>query len=219
MTAITLHGILAIEFGKTMNMDIRKPKEVIDAITMNKPSFKRRIIELAQQGIHYSLVIDGEDAKKIEQLEIKRKILQIDIVPIICGRGIEIAIIGALMMAGGAGAFGAVSLIVGGILTTLGGMALSMGLQMALAPKPATKKLESTVAASKQSFLLSSKANLASQGNTVPTGYGRLRVGSANIQFCVKSYPQKLGSTNTITNLKKAANSAVQSSSSSIISI
>jgi predicted phage tail protein len=216
MTAITLHGILAIEFGKTMNMDIRKPKEVIDAITMNKPSFKRRIIELAQQGIHYSLVIDGEDAKKIEQLEIKRKILQIDIVPIICGRGIEIAIIGGLMMAAGAGIG---SGVLATVLITLGGIALSMGLQMALAPKPETKKLESTVGASKQSFLLSSKENLTSQGNTVPTGYGRLRVGSANIQFCVKSYPQKLGSTQTITNLNKAANSAVQSSSSSIISI
>jgi len=217
MTAITLHRILAIEFGKTMNMDIRKPKEVIDAITMNKPSFKRRIIELAQQGIHYSLVIDGEDVKKREQLEIKKKILQIDIVPIICGKGPLLLVIGPILMA--IGTFAEISATTATILTTLGGMALSIGLQMVLAPKPETKKLESTVGASKQSFLLSSKANLASQGNTVPTGYGRLRVGSANIQFCVKSYPQKLGSTQTITNLNKAANSAVQSSSSSIISI
>jgi len=65
-----------------------------------------------------------------------------------------------------------------------------MGIQMMLAPKPKMDRPESVVNSAKQSFLFSSKANIAEQGIPVPVGYGRLRVGSAVIQSTIKSYPQ-----------------------------
>lgn len=189
MTVIRLHGILKKEFGETFNMSIRRAKEVLDAISVNKPLFKHRITELSQQGIHYTLIVDGEALQSAEQFNASTSPCIVDIVPVICGFGaVAIGVVGAAAIAGGI-TVGATTTI-GALLISVGISALGMALQMALAPKPEMKRTESTISGAKQSFMLSSKANLLEQGNPVPVGYGRLRVGSSVIQATVKSYPQ-----------------------------
>lgn len=187
MTTVNIHGILGHEFKSSLQLLISKPKEVFDALSSNFALFRKRINELSLQGIHYSLVVDGENIQKLEQLSLNKTPKVIDLIPAICGSGPFIAVVGLLMA--GSSAF------VGGATATFllqAGMAIaSVGLQMALAPKPQMQRPESTVSGAKQSFMISSKANLMEQGSPVPVGYGRLRVGSYAIQSTIKSYPQR----------------------------
>ena len=198
MTQVTLHGILAKEFKKTFSLSIKRPKEVFDAISCAHSNFRNRIVELANQGIHFALLVDGKKMVTMEELSAVSSNQQIDIVPLVCGAGKAgaiIAIIAIGVLTAGAGfAIGAGMLAgsaaLGTTLVNIGvGVAL-MGLQMALAPKPKMERPSSDVNSAKQSFLFSSKANIAEQGIPVPVGYGRLRVGSAVIQSTIKSYPQ-----------------------------
>jgi predicted phage tail protein len=205
MTVINLHGILAHEFGDSFLMHVKKPKQAIEAIDANKTSFKKRIFDLSQQGIHYVILVDGENVNCHEQLEIKKENTTIDILPMICGSGFVAALTalgGFLVTAGGAGSALAA---VGGlfaatasgasVLSTIIGGALNIIattlIQQALSPSQgAPERTESTISGAKESFLIGSKANLAQQGNPIPVAYGRLRVGSSVIQTTVKSYPQ-----------------------------
>jgi predicted phage tail protein len=197
MTKITLHGILAKEFQKCFNLSIKRPKEIFDAISCSHPQFRHRLAELARQGIHFTLLIDGKKIERTEDLCVENS-KSIDVVPLICGAGDSGAIIALIVigiftagagLALGVGATGWVA-VAAQALTSLGTGMILMGLQMALAPKPEMERPSSDVSASKQSFNFSSKANVAEQGIPVPVGYGRLRVGSAIIQSNLKSYPQ-----------------------------
>ena len=46
MTTITLHGILANEFGDVFNMKIHRAINTIKAIDVNRKDFKKRIFEI-----------------------------------------------------------------------------------------------------------------------------------------------------------------------------
>jgi len=194
MTLVNLHGILAQEFQNSMFFEIKKPKEILEAISSKFNSFRKRMNELSEQGIHYGILVNGEKMEHIEQLDVCNSPEQIDLVPIICGSGaVALAVVGTgLAYAGTTGAILGFSLgTAASFVSSLGMMMISMALQMMLAPKPDNKPTEATISGAKQSFLISSKANLAEQGSPVPVGYGRLRAGSNVIQTTIKSYPQR----------------------------
>jgi len=196
MTQVTLHGILAKEFKKTFSLAIKRPKEVFDAISCTHSNFRHRIVELANQGVHFTLLVDGKKMTTIEELSIVSDNQQIDIVPFVCGAGkvgAIIAVVALGVLTAGAGIALGVSL-----LTNVGVGLVMMGIQMALAPKPKMDRPSADVNSAKQSFLFSSKANTAEQGIPVPVGYGRLRVGSAVIQSTIKSYPQAFEKENSL---------------------
>jgi predicted phage tail protein len=196
MTQVTLHGILAKEFKKTFSLAIKRPKEVFDAISCTHNNFRHRIVELANQGVHFTLLVDGKKMTTIEELSIVSDNQQIDIVPLVCGAGKAGAIIAVIalgVLTGGAGIVLGMS-----FLTNIGVGLVMMGIQMALAPKPKMDRPSADVNSAKQSFLFSSKANTAEQGIPVPVGYGRLRVGSAVIQSTIKSYPQAFEKENSL---------------------
>ena len=196
MTQVTLHGILAKEFKKTFSLAIKRPKEVFDAISCTHNNFRHRIVELANQGVHFTLLVDGKKMTTIEDLSIVSDNQQIDIIPLVCGAGKAGAIIAVIalgILTGGAGIVLSMS-----FLTNIGVGLVMMGIQMALAPKPKMDRPSADVNSAKQSFLFSSKANTAEQGIPVPVGYGRLRVGSAVIQSTIKSYPQAFEKENSL---------------------
>jgi len=206
MTQVTLHGILAKEFRKTFSLAIKRPKEVFDAISCTHSNFRNRVVELANQGVHFTLLVDGKKMTTIEELSIVSDNQQIDIVPLVCGAGKAgaiIAIIALGVLTAGAGfALGLSTSIgfgmTGATLVNIGVGIAMMGIQMALAPKPKMDRPSADVNSAKQSFLFSSKANVAEQGIPVPVGYGRLRVGSAVIQSTIKSYPQAFKKENSL---------------------
>ena len=53
MTTVVLHGILAKEFQKTFSFQMKRPKEVFDAIACNHKNFRHRIVELANQQLKH----------------------------------------------------------------------------------------------------------------------------------------------------------------------
>jgi predicted phage tail protein len=201
MTDIIVHGILAKEFRSHFKFAIRKPQEIFDAISCICPQFRNRLVELANQGIHYSLLIDGKKVESEADLRISKEGQTIDLIPTICGAGsnggiIALLVIGIATFGVGLAATGATTGILGALsgaaatITNVGVALIGMGVQAALAPKPNMQRPSSDVSAAKQSFNFSSKANVAEQGIPVPVGYGRLRIGSVVIQSSIKSYPQ-----------------------------
>jgi predicted phage tail protein len=181
MTTINLHGVLAKEFGSSFEMKIRKATEVFKAIDANKNNFINRVIDLAREGVHYAVIVNGKDVKTCLELEINNSPETIDIVPAICGAGGKGGAIGLAIAGGIALMFGQFSLAVG---------LIGLAIMMALQPKPSTPKPPTYFTSGmKESFIFASKANLTQQGTPVPIGYGRLRIGSNVIQTTIKSFP------------------------------
>lgn len=202
MTDIILHGILAKEFQPSFRMKIYKAANVIKAIDANRTSFNKRILDLAREGLNYTIIVDGRKITELEELNVQKEPKEIHLVPLIVGAG-GVALVTAIVVAGG-GAVGAGGLVGGALFAAnlinavvIG--VVSMGLQMLLAPKPdAGPPISASTKALSESFSFSSASNVASQGTPVPVGYGRLKVGSQLIQMSIKSYPQGQESTNAL---------------------
>ena len=189
MTTIKLHGLLAKEYQDQFVLNIVKPQDVVRAIDCNRKGFLKRFNELKRQGLHYDIIVDRG--------HISKKIKQVDLVPVIVGA--------ATLVTGIAGIFG------GGALATAGAtLAVGAGAAMlskALKPKPeqrpdvggTTATDTSTPArdepvtfqsrAAVASMVFNNVANIASQGDPVPIGYGRLKIGSSVVQATIKSFP------------------------------
>jgi predicted phage tail protein len=204
MTTIILHGILAKEFGETFRMKISRAKEALDAINCNRENFIKRIQDLSMEGLNYAFIVDGKKLTDLDELNINKEPTEVHLVPLIVGSG-GAALIGAIFAVAG-GTIGGVTSTVflaglaGQITAGIASLAISMTLQMLLAPKPeAPPQISSTTKAMQESFSFSNKANLATQGSPVPVGYGRLKVGAQVVQFTIKSFPQSRNSTEAMT--------------------
>jgi len=203
MTTITLHGILAKEFGNVFNMKIYRAANTIKAIDANRRNFQKRIFELAKEGFNYTIIVDGKKITELAELNIQKEPQEVHLVPLIIGAG-GVSLVSAIVVAGG-GVVGAGGLVGGALFAAnlinavvIG--VVSMGLQMLLAPEPdAGPQISATTKALSESFSFSNKLNVASQGSPVPVGYGRLKVGSQLIQMSVKSYPQNQNATTVMT--------------------
>ena len=189
MTTIKLHGLLAKEYQDQFVLNIVKPQDVVRAIDCNRKGFLKRFNELKRQGLHYDIIVDRG--------HISKKIKQVDLVPVIVGSG--------AVVAGIAGIFG------GGALATVGAtLAVGAGVAMlgkALKPKPeqrpdvgGTAATDTSTPAQDEpvtfqsraavaSMVFNNVANIASQGDPVPIGYGRLKIGSSVVQATIKSFP------------------------------
>lgn len=193
MTAVRLHGVLAKEFGTYFTVSISRAKEVLRAIDANRKNFIHRINDLAKQGMNYTLVVDGKRVEDLAEIEMQAEVKTIDLIPLVCGAGAGAIGVGILTLVGAGSVAGTVfaPTLLAVFVGTLALTAVSIGLQLALAPKPdAGPPISATTKALQDSFTFSNKANVASQGSPVPVGYGRLKVGSQVIQFCIKSFPQ-----------------------------
>jgi predicted phage tail protein len=186
MTTVNLHGLLAKEYEKKFVLKLAKAGDVIRAIDCNRKGFLRRVNELKRDGLHYEIVVNGGNTA--------REIERIDLVPMIVGS----AGVGASGMSGG--------MNWGGLFTNLAiGVGTAM-LSKALKPKPeqrpdvgGTVTTDTTPTnddpvtfqsrAAVASMLFNNVSNLASQGEPVPIGYGRLKLGSSVIQATIKSFP------------------------------
>ena len=104
---------------------------------------------------------------------------------------------GAASGAGGMTSAGATATTAAKGAGVFGHIAKSVGLAAVasmLAPKPdlglpAQQEVSAMANAYTQSYIFSSKDNLAQQGSFLPIGYGRLKVGSAIVQTSIKSFP------------------------------
>ncbi len=208
MTEVFIHGYLGQKYGKKFKFSLSKAKDVFRALDCQFEGFSNEIVKLSSQGMQYSIVVDGDELSSSSDLDAKRKIKTIHIVPTVFGAGVVAIVVG--VVAGVAGA--AIGGVIGSILISVALSAISYGIQSLMTKPPSYNAVSqggpaastaSTNATSK-SFLFSNRENVASQGNPVPLGYGRLRVGAAIIQENIKSYP------NSISTFDEFASQAVQ---------
>ena len=87
MTNITLHGILAREFGNTFRMKIHKACNVVKAISVNRKGFNKRILDLSREGFNYTIIVDGSKITELQELSLQREPQEIHLVPCIIGSG------------------------------------------------------------------------------------------------------------------------------------
>lgn len=212
MTNITLHGILAVEFGRHFSMQIDRAKNVLLAIDCNRSNFIKRVNELAQEGLNYTIIVDNQRIMDILELEVDKEPKEIHLVPLIAGAGVGAAILTAILTSSMVGmtSAAAAAFLATGMGMAISGMigavvmgVVSMGIQMLLAPKAENPApVSASTKAMQDSYAFSNKVNATTQGSPVPLGYGRLKVGAQVIQTSVKSYPQNQSSTSAMTSTR-----------------
>jgi predicted phage tail protein len=156
MTDIFLHGILSKKFKKKHTFKyLGKPYNFINAIESNHKGFKKAVLDLADKGMFFEIIFDGEKVDSFGEMSKDQTVQKIDIVPCICGHGWTAFFVSL-----------AINLVMAGIMYLL-------------TPEPEGVEPRDVVATLKiNSFLFSTEENTTLQGINVPLGYGRLRIGT-----------------------------------------
>jgi len=191
MTKVILHGALAKRFGKEHNFLVRKPVDAIRALAANKRGFKRALKTWGRQGRLYEMICDGQKVSSEQELDSAGNYKEIHFSPTIIGTSNAAKIIvGALLIV-----ISMINPIAGtmfGEILMGAGISLVLGGIMGLLFPPPVPSFEAE--ATQKSFLFSSLENAATQGATVPLGYGRMRIGTKVVSTSIE--PQRLGNGN-----------------------
>ncbi|HAT3951841.1 TPA: tail assembly protein [Kluyvera ascorbata] len=178
MTQIELGGILGKTFGKIHYRLISKTSEATRSLAATLDGFEKFMISSQRRGLTYA-VFKGKKNIGLDDLGFPVSGEVIRIVPVVIGSkkaGLLQTILGAVLVVVGVvtSAYGGAPLIGAGIGMMAGGI-----VQM-LSPQPAG--LASKQDADNQaSYAFGGVTNTAAQGNPVPLGYGRRRIGGAII--------------------------------------
>ena len=205
MTNVYLYGELRNKFGGEFRFNINSAKEAFLAVNANRKGFLDEIKKLASKGIFYRIVVDNNVLENPKELEIAKAPEEIHILPVVWGAGkngaaIGMVVVGLALVAatgglaaiGGPAAMGAFA--AGGSLAGAAGMVGMIGASIAIQgvmsllfpqPKP---DFNQEVQAGGKSYLFGNKPSNTSQGQAVPVGYGRLKIGSSQISSSVDHY-------------------------------
>jgi predicted phage tail protein len=154
-TKIILYGKISKEFQKKFEFfNIGNLKSAISAIDSVCPSFKNYLVKEARRGINYQILVNRKFVQDVSNFNNVEPESIIEIVPCISGAD-------------------PVTLIIS-LVTNL----IVAGIQYLLFPREALEGRTIQAAIKGESYIFSSPDNLAKQGQTLPLGYGRLRVGS-----------------------------------------
>jgi predicted phage tail protein len=177
---IRLYGHLGQQFGKTHQLDVKTPAEVIRALSANFKNFAKVIADGQWR------VLVGGKAQSLKQIENPLD-ADISIVPAVGGAGgLGKIILGAALIAAsfylpGMTYFSAYSSFGIDAASIAKGVGTSMVLggvsQMLFAP-PKANSANSEPADTRPSYVFNGPVNTTGQGNPVPVCYGQLRVGS-----------------------------------------
>lgn len=186
ITTIRLYGALGKKFGKQFRMDIRSPRDAIDAIDMQKPGFRRFIMEL--DGINFGFGVKvGDRQIREELLDFPAVGRTVTIVPVLRGSASSkawiqiiagVALIAIGLFVPGLQGYGVYiaglgfSLALGGVSSLLMGTPNQTG-------QDAIKN--------KSSYVFGNPTNTVGQGECVPTAHGFPFTGSAVVSSGVES--------------------------------
>lgn len=191
MTQIELSGILGKKFGKNHHRLIGKTGEAALALAKTIPGFESFMISSEKQGLTYAVFRGKKNISKDDMgLPVTKEVIRI--VPVIIGSkkaGLFQTILGVALISVAAFASGGMALGFAGGTAFAGGwgMAAAVGASMALGgivqmlspqPKGLASKQDSE---NKASYAFGSVTNTTAQGNPVPLGYGKRRIGGAII--------------------------------------
>jgi predicted phage tail protein len=197
---VYLHGQLGKRFGKKWEVAANTPTEIIQALEANSEGFLQYICKKANEGENYVFI--KKDPKKItSENDVKESLLQeyetqikyqnqeIHVVSQAYG-GFVASFIASTFMTSAFAASTLGAAIAGGIASAVWGVVAQFAMNALFKPPkpPARKDPTST-----KSFLMSGASTRQAQGIAVPLGYGRLKIGPANV--AINKANKKINST------------------------
>lgn len=203
LTTVLLYGSLGKRFGKKWRLDVHTPKEIVDAISLRFPDFRRAIIEM--RDVDFGVTVGGEQIAS-DFWTFPNDGAEVTITPVVRGSAISKGwinvIAGVVLIAGSfiidaytGGAFGAATHY-GTYL--LGASLILGGVAALLAPSPQTDG--DTETKTKPSYQFSTIINTVGQGGCVPAFYGGpMWIGSCVVSAEYESVDITQGSTSGAT--------------------
>jgi predicted phage tail protein len=216
MTTIILNGILGKIFRKNFKLHLGRINDFANAIDSIFKNFKLKLKELAEKGYNYVYRYD-EKNKELNIIPLiggSGKTVLIVIAVIIIILAVIFApftIAGFASLLGSTGSAGAAAAAAGASLSfaQLAGVylvqtlfmtgisLLIQGLMMEPLKTPqaelrATGGAVYASAAAGKSYVFTGTRNIATQGTSVPIGYGRMKVGSRLVHLTMKSFSTSL---------------------------
>ncbi|CAK0703246.1 tail assembly protein [Escherichia coli] len=185
MTRIELGGVLGKTFGKTHHRLISTVHEATKSLSATINGFEKFMISSKMRGLTYAVFRGKENINKDElSLPVTPDVIRI--VPVIIGSkkaGILQTILGAVLVVAGVLVTGLSygwAAPAGGALIS-SGIALSAGGVIQLLSPQAGGLASKQSADNRASYAFGGVTNTAAQGNPVPVGYGKRRIGGAVI--------------------------------------
>ena len=216
---VRLEGELGEKFGEVWNLNVQTPHEAIRAIECQTTGFRKHILDTAEKGIGYEVLIGDQGIQQEEELLYPVPMRDdFTFIPVIQGgksRGFGMVLFGLAMMIPGLREMTALMsssapLPHPGGVTVFQGMTASqafaslgtwqsIGMTMggALVAGGAALMLAPTIDTSagdeEQSYLFDGAINSVKQGTPVPILYGRMIVGGSTISASIKSNHESTG--------------------------
>lgn len=191
---IRLYGVLGATFGRVHRLVIDTPREAIKALSVTIPGFERFLQTAKNRGLTFA-VFNGKKNIGLDEIKFAGN-EDIRIAPIIIGSkkaGVFQTILGAVMVAAGV----LISVYSGGTMSTFGsqlawaGGAMMLGgvIQMLSPMQGGLGRREDPD--NKPSYAFGGPVNTIAQGNPVPIGYGKRRIGGAIISAGIYAEDQQ----------------------------
>ncbi|CDG87377.1 tail assembly protein [Xenorhabdus bovienii] len=188
LRTIRLSGVLIPQFGREYKLAVSSPIEAIRALSVLIDGFEKFLLTAKERGLTFAVFIGKRNINR-DELELSGE-GDIRIVPVIIGSkkaGIFQTILGAVMVVAGvflwATPYG-VPLVMSGASMMLGGV-----VQM-LSPMPGGLARREDPD-NKPSYAFGGPVNSIAQGNPVPIGYGKRRIGGAIISAGIYAEDQQ----------------------------
>jgi predicted phage tail protein len=193
MKQVLLEGRLGEKFGREWELDVRTPAEALRAIEVNKKGFFRELIDSAEHGVGYRVLIGK---RELEEETIREELNfpfgqkeTFSLIPIVGGAGkggvkfiigliLVVAAVALVPVSGGQSLWGASALgpVTWGNMAAFGALLMVGGVAQMLSRTPSIEDANSPE--NRASYLFNGPVNTVAQGGPVPVGYGRLTIGS-----------------------------------------
>ncbi|MDE9475259.1 tail assembly protein [Xenorhabdus bovienii] len=188
LRTIRLSGVLIPQFGREHKLAVSSTLEAIRALSVMIDGFEKFLLTAKERGLTFAVFIGKRNINR-DELELSGE-GDIRIVPVIIGSkkaGIFQTILGAVMVVAGVFAWATpwgVPLVMSGVSMMLGGV-----VQM-LSPMPGGLARREDPD-NKPSYAFGGPVNSVAQGNPVPIGYGKRRIGGAIISAGIYAEDQQ----------------------------
>lgn len=187
---IKLLGHLGKKFGREYQFDVSSPAEAVKALCHQVKGFRQYMQEGKGKEQKFKIIVGENTLLDVEKQLGMQTNNDISIVPMIKGSGGDLgnAILGGVLLAsslgfgplGGlfVGEFAAFAGLGAAIGTGIGGALLFSGLSGMLFKPPQVMAPSETNKDNDRSYLFNGAVNTTQQGQPIPIGYGRMRIGS-----------------------------------------